>query len=310
MKTILVSVCHARDFPVFLAFRDYITSFVSADEFYLVVNDRAVSLFKSFSGLFIVLSESSVISKSRQNFLRINLPAALPYGWYLQQMLKLQFVFDLPKNCRFIIWDIDTCPTSPLPLFAKDGRPILTKSSESHEPYLVTIASLYGLSRLPPHPYSFISQYLSSPQSVAASLRDALLSSSSDWLEPVVLSILNSHSNQRFSEYELLGYHLTFHSSISIIFSNYSWDRRMGRSFTGPISLLLGIRSHVALASENGVRYFSVERRDYRGWTKYHDFLYSAAVSFLSAFFECLSIPAFIFNRLARIARFSWCAPL
>src|SRR5262249_37185497 len=86
-------------------------------------------------------------------------------GWYFQQLLKLQFAFvDLTED-YYLIWDADTIPLRPMQFFTAEGKMLLTKADEFHEPYFDTYRTLFGTE--PRREFSFIAQHMLVQKSIA-----------------------------------------------------------------------------------------------------------------------------------------------
>ena len=284
----LVSTCCIKDLPVFIAFQDYITKYITANSYYLIVPDRHYSIFSFFANKFTILRESAVLDCADMQLIRHELPSHLPYGWYLQQFLKLSAVFNLPSDELFIIWDIDTCPTTHIDLFDENGIPLLTFSEERHQPYMQLIQHIYDLPQVPIQSTSYISQYFSGATNDAHTLRSLLLlKNPQSCFIPILDSIKNVGGIQRFSEYELLGYHFTMYLKRKYIPSNYHWLRDGGSLFSNPLSLLKNVHQIVLRFARNShLSYFSVERRDYSMWNRHLDHLFNSFLILLSFLFE------------------------
>ena len=273
----LISTCSIKDLPVFIAFQDHITNHIQANSYQVIVPDRHYAIFQFFAKKFSVLCESEVISYDDLQAIRHKLPSRLPYGWYLQQFLKLSALFNLPPDQYYIIWDIDTCPLLDIDFFDQSGTPILTSSDERHFPYMQLIQYIYDLPQPPTQTMSYISQYFAGSTNDVHALRSLLLlKNPQSFFIPILDGINGVEGIQRFSEYELLGYHSTNYLKRKYIVSNYRWLRNGGSLFHSPLSLIANFRQiALKLTEAHHLSYFTVERRDYCFWNRYFDHLFN-----------------------------------
>lgn len=125
------------------------------------------------------------------------------FGWYLQQFLKIQALFDADES-GVAIWDADCVPVRPLSLFDENGVPNFMVGEEYNEDYFVMIKKLTGLSRTQKH--SFVTPGFPMLSSWLDDFKHQLESSPprSLWWEKIV-DATNFSLKGGFSETETLG---------------------------------------------------------------------------------------------------------
>jgi hypothetical protein len=129
------------------------------------------------------------------------------YGWYIQQLIKLEYCFQARSEDRILIWDADTIPLRLPEVFSGDGAVFPYTDSSIHYPYRDNIRRLLDIE--PPGEYSFVAQCFPIHGRWATALRAELeWKHKARWWKSIIDSI-DFSENSGFSEYELLGSFVT-----------------------------------------------------------------------------------------------------
>ena len=158
-------------------------------KFRLKLNDRVV-----------IISEDEVLPNWSINRIKSFLPNnPSRAGWYLQQFLKLCFG-SYSGLGHYVIWDADTIMLNS-PQLLVDGRIVMNRSKEYHQPYFDTYLRLFGIQ--PTLTKSMISQYMLIDYKVCLAMQNEIIRNKTcqDWIG-VVLEGLPGRSISEFSEYE------------------------------------------------------------------------------------------------------------
>ena len=295
----LISTCHHKDVATFLVASKYILKHISAEKYYVIVPDIAVAMFSKISSRFIVISESSVIDHGLMATLRSSFPTSLPFGWYLQQYLKLEMCVKLQDIETILIWDADTIPVRNIQFFDDDDSwlPFITLSKDSdlshplahtHYPYIQTILRLFPDHNLMAMPLSYISQHFLTTSADINQLRTVLeCDSKAHWLVKLNHEALHSPTNHRFSEYELLGYFTTQVLGQSRPTVTRDWIRTGAAMFWNPLHFLISHKKKITELRQNTTQeYFVIEQRHYRYWNIFARRMAEYVTSFLAYLFH------------------------
>ncbi len=183
-------------------------------------------------------------------------------GWYLQQLLKLQFAFVDPDDDYYLIWDADTVPLRPLRFFNPAGQMLLTKAEEYHAPYFATYRSLLGTE--PNRQFSFIAQHMLVQKSVAREMMSRIeqhLPGTGNWAWKLMRALPSTGKNL-FSEYETYGHYIKNHYPDRVVFVDRPWQRAITQYTGQPIPTEKKLRD---LAE----RYeYAAFERAYPGWRR------------------------------------------
>jgi hypothetical protein len=153
----VISVCSAKDLPVWTVTAARITALIDASRYVVIVPEEDMSRFRRFTPSTIEVKSECVYSDSIRKLLtpKFNEQNKGRYGWYLQQLIKLSALGEAGLTETYLIWDADTVPLKPLS-FTSGDRLKYYVATEHHIPYFTAIDRLLGLRKITPH--SFISQ--------------------------------------------------------------------------------------------------------------------------------------------------------
>jgi len=150
----------------------------------------------------VAINENELISSNVIDRLRtIDLPFfPKRFGWYLQQLLKMEF--SRSRFCKkdYLIWDADTILLQPIS-FKKDSRVIFSKGSEKlNYHYIHNFKCL--LKHGPIFNSSMISQHLFVDKNVMIELMETIENNFNIDFASAVMHNLEGDSPSLFSEYE------------------------------------------------------------------------------------------------------------
>lgn len=233
----LISVCTLKDKETWKISHEFIIKNIDAVNYIVIVPDHEVAEFKTITASpFVVIPESGYLGNLKDQ-LSVLLPPSRSHqlGWYLQQILKLQAVKDLPKNEVALIWDADTVPICPLRFITAENKILYYVGDENHLPYFDCIKRLLGIEKIAS--FSFIAQcfpirsiWMKDFCSEIERLHNI------DWISAILKSIDFNEPNG-FSEYEALGTFIYEKYFDEIAFSKRAWCR-LGNSTIGHPKLL------------------------------------------------------------------------
>jgi hypothetical protein len=232
----VISVCSAKDLPVWAVSASRITKFIDAEKYMVIVPERDLSEFKRFTPQTIEVICEDNYTDSIQQILKskFNEGNKCRYGWYLQQFIKLSALSEAEPNETYLIWDADTIPLNPLN-FTNGDRLKYYKASEHHPPYFNAIDRLLGLERVVNH--SFISQCFPIRGKWIHEFVSFVESKHKiPWLEAIIQAI-DFQEGSGFSEYETLGTFLSHKYRGNMLFVDDKW-LRSGNSLIGGIQNL------------------------------------------------------------------------
>lgn len=230
----VVTTCRARDLPVLQITAKKLVENVPLKCLYVIAPGRDCGKIGAGLG-----TQATVISED--DFLPGMAPAELrqlgrPHfpeaaGWYLQQLLKLQFAFQYPDDDYYLIWDADTVPLRPLRFFDSEGRMLLTKAREYHPPYFETYQRLFQ--ERPSRDFSFIAQHMVVQKSVAREMLECLQQRTGgrrNWAWSIMQNLPEQGDNL-FSEYETYGHYIKSRYPDRVRFIERDWLRE-GAEYT------------------------------------------------------------------------------
>jgi FkbM family methyltransferase len=200
-----ISVCHPRDIHTWETVARHLLGRIEARHRRVIVPDDAVQLFRSRSpGEFTVIAESRYADGIAERIATRFPTGARPRtGWYLQQLVKLRALDDVPADEVAVIWDADTVPLRRLAFVDAGGRIVHWKSTECHAPYAAAIERLLGMRRAVDH--SFVAQCLAVRGRWVREFVDFVeRRHARPWIDAVV-DCIDFRESSGFSEYETLG---------------------------------------------------------------------------------------------------------
>lgn len=174
---------------------------------------------------FKVLSEEMFVGNLSKNIFRRAGGAVNPPGWYLQQIVKLAFLYS-ERNSEgvSVIWDADTIPLKKIS-FIQGQKIKFYMGSEHHEPYFSSINKLLGLEKKIAS--SFIAQCMACPNEWTLDFFNYLESTKKKYWIEELLDTINFQTFSSFSEYETLGTFFYSKFSDKMFFEDHkSWQRR------------------------------------------------------------------------------------
>lgn len=205
----LVSVAEGSTLSVWKVAADVIPRYIQADIYRVIVPDEQVDTFRNVTNPRFLVEPESEYSSNFSPYLRraTSLHNFKRYGWYLQQLIKIEALKRLAeKSERAVIWDADTVPLKTISYF--DGeRTKFFFSKENHAPYFKAIDRLLGLNRTAEN--SFITQSFPCRPHWTQGFLDAIESRHRvPWWRAVIDST-DFRDRSGFSEYESLGTYLS-----------------------------------------------------------------------------------------------------
>ena len=230
----VVVVAERAVLPIWEVGSSAIPDRIAADNFRVIVPTRDLSLFEIASDhRFSVESEDEYT----QQF-SVDLRSAIGetnedrYGWYLQQLVKIEALRRLAEDgSAGIIWDADTIPLKPITFFT-DEKTKLFKSTEYHLPYFDQIDRLLGLDKIVPH--SFVAQcFPCRPEWVSAFVGHIEIRHGIPWWKAIINSI-DFSERSGFSEYEALGTFISHYFRSEWDWSDEGWTRDGYAKFGDP----------------------------------------------------------------------------
>ena len=237
----LISVAEASRLPVWRYASRAILTNIRADSYKVIVPKSEVSLFRLHTPREIsVESEADYaadFSKQLWDSIRDTNPNR--YGWYLQQLIKMEALRRSGASSqRSLVWDADTIPLRPIFFFGGNSVEFFS-SDEFHSPYFTSIEGLLGLEKIVDR--SFISQsFPCEPSWILEFCNFVEARHGVPWWRAAVASI-DFRNESGFSEYETLG---TF---ISHFFPEH-WSWKKGAWYRDGYAQLGGPRKALAAA--------------------------------------------------------------
>jgi hypothetical protein len=225
----ILTTCKARDLPILEITARRLRETVACRALYVVAPETdCAKIGKALGALATVISESDFVPAMTLARLRAlpvpNFPQAA--GWYFQQFLKLQFAFVDSAEDYYLIWDADTVPLRPIRFFDAEGRMLLTKATEYHEPYFQTYRNLFGVDAN--REFSLIAQHMVVQKSIAREMLtriEARFEGGDNWAWKIMRALPNAGDNL-FSEYETYGHYVKNNFPDRVRFIDRAWLRR------------------------------------------------------------------------------------
>ena len=223
----IFSVCCARDIKVWKTAAPYIIKNISAKNYYIIVPEGDLELFRQASPPdYVVLSENEFLPSGTSDLIKKFLPKDYEYrsGWYLQQLIKIAALDKLPAQPDdiILIWDADTIPLKKLN-FYKDDRLLYFMGTENHAPYFNSIEKLLNISKSVN--FSFIAQsFVFKKKWINEFIIELETLHKIPWVQSILEKSDLSHPSG-FSEYETLGNWLMSKHKSEIAFNTASWER-------------------------------------------------------------------------------------
>jgi hypothetical protein len=234
----IVCACRARDLPVFELTADRLQKLVPFARLNVFAPDRDCATIASRIGKNVnVIAEGDAIPGVTIERLRELKLQGFPQaaGWYLQQLLKLQFARMSQEDDYYLIWDADTVPLRPMKFFDEAGKMLLTKAHEFHPLYFETYRTL--LHSEPNREFSFIAQHIIVQKSVAREMMCRIeenLPGNESWAWKLMKALPTTGKNL-FSEYETYGHYIKNHYPDRVAFVERAWQRSMTHYTGRPI---------------------------------------------------------------------------
>jgi len=273
----VVAACLKRDLPLLsLAYKN-LQRFVSMKQLHVITARRDFAHFENVLGREVVLlDENEMIPGVTLQALKVIPLARFSQGpgWYFQQLLKFQFAFHKPEDDHYLIWDADTVPLRPLPLFDAQGRMLLTKAEEFHRPYFQTYEKILG--RPARREFSFIAQHMLIRKSILRELLGEIehhCPGTENWAWKIMRNLAGEGSN-RFSEYETYGHYLKEKHPGLAVFRDLPWLRRgaseCGRHPSAAALERLG-ETYFYASFEESEKFYRRTGRKVRNWLRQLD---------------------------------------
>jgi hypothetical protein len=265
----VVSVCRARDFPVWKIAATLLPRYLNVRRLVVIVPSKDVSLFENaVSTPVVVWNEDEILPEMTIASLRSYDHPCFPRiaGWYYQQFLKFAYAFAEPSEDYYLIWDADTVPLRPISLFDSDGRMLFVPADEFHQPYFDTYETLLG--EPADYRHSFVSQHQLIQKSVLRELLQWIEQRSGGYSWPwAIVRALPSGFGNFFSEYETYGQYLQAHYPDRMVWRDLPWLRggTEQHGFPPKLDILPSLSSRYA--------YVSFESKRTR-WRRFKSFLY------------------------------------
>lgn len=200
----LVSVAAGQTLEVWSVTAEMLLRSVPASNYEVIVPANDVKSFREITPSDITVSSESDFVKDFSAPLRDRLGQHHQrFGWYLQQLIKLEAVKRHSHLHKLVIWDADTVPLGPLTLFSSEGKPLFYRGKENHTPYFDSIRALFGLDKVVV--FSFVAQCMPLAGDWAAQFfTDLEERHHAPWWQAIIDSI-DPNEASGFSEYETLG---------------------------------------------------------------------------------------------------------
>ena len=214
----VISCSTSKHLNVWMYTSKYLTKYVHAENYYIIVPSSEVNMFKDNTpSIFKILNEEDIVSKEFRS---------KAGTWIYQQFLKMEASRTL--GCRNLIWDSDTVPLKSMSdIFFPNKTDIqVFQSDEYHEPYFTTLHKLLDISKRLVD-FSFIAQCLPVYSDDLELLKDSIENiHKKNWLQALIDA---TNSTGRFSEYETIGNFVKYKNIRNIIPFNGDWRRHIWR---------------------------------------------------------------------------------
>ncbi|MCY6380450.1 DUF6492 family protein [Hoeflea prorocentri] len=233
----VVCVASLSDLDIWRHSHHYILNHIGARHYTVYVPAADLLEFRAATDArFGVSCELEVLDGEDKTSIASRLPDMLKprAGWYLQQFVKLRALRQGGEDAVNLIWDADTLPVRNLQ-FVTEGRLLVYKAREYHQPYFDTIQRLTGLHRTVD--YSFIAQCLAVKKHWVDDLCHLIEMRTGMDLIEAVMSNLDHKSGSEFSEYETLGTYMSVRHEKEYTLTDHQWERYGYSLFNGPQKL-------------------------------------------------------------------------
>jgi hypothetical protein len=232
----VVTTCRFRDLPVFQITAEKLFEHLPVKSICVIApKTDCRKIAAGLDKMITVVAEDEFLPEitiaEMRKIIRPHFPQAA--GWYLQQLLKLQFAFQYPEDDYYLIWDADTVPLRPLQFFNSTGQMLLTKAKEFHPPYFDTYQRLVG--HEPDRSFSCIAQHMIIQKSIAREMLDRIhqrVNAGKNWAWSIMLNLPEQGDNL-FSEYETYGHYIKQYYPERVEFVERRWLREGTRQTGG-----------------------------------------------------------------------------
>ena len=195
----LFIITSKKDYYNFIASRTLILKNLKSLSYSIVIPDNDYDLFSNSSHGFHLVKESAILGEL---VTKISIKDLSLRKWYLQQILKLELIRQLPDGVNVVIWDGDTIPYKKIKLLNR-GYFYYYKSSEFHHQYFRSIFNILGISKS--LDFSFISQHFVCKSDWVKLMINCIEKNKKKHYVDCIVEIAKSSSEHTFSEYETLG---------------------------------------------------------------------------------------------------------
>ena len=221
----VVSVAKRKTLNVWKVTAQALLTNLPATKYELIVPAADVAIFRKNTPSEIAVSSEDDFVEDFVGPLRDKIGGENPwFGWYLQQLIKLEALRRHADLSRLVVWDADTVPLRPLELFTDTGEPVFYRGQENHGPYFDAITKLLGLDK--DSDFSFVAQCMPLKGAWAKEFfADVETRHGSAWWEPII-DVIHPTKGSTFSEYETLG--TFFHKRFGPLHfqQNRNWSRK------------------------------------------------------------------------------------
>jgi len=215
-KMSLVIPIIAKDFyKIIYNYKFYINFIEGIRNVVFIGNDEIEHLIKvemksSLSFPINFINEKTLLDVDRIKHLikNRNESAVIRSGWYIQQFLKMIYC-NICQDKYYLIWDSDTIPIKKVKMFENNGKPIFDFKSEYHEPYFITMKTIFPeLGKK--FRYSFISEHMIINSKIMKNMINRISDNKNlignVWYEKIINCIDPKYiSHSGFSEFETYG---------------------------------------------------------------------------------------------------------
>lgn len=202
----VICVAENSKLPVWNYSSFAITERIEADSYRVIVPNSDVEGFTLASPPQFHVEAEDCYSADFGSYLKDSMSGenAGRYGWYLQQLIKLEALRTLANQGKTgLIWDADTMPLRQMCFVSEGGRCSLFHGEEYHAPYFEAISRLLGMNRVVAH--SFVAQsFLCRPEWILDFCDEIERKNGVPWWQAVI-DCIDFKERSGFSEYETLG---------------------------------------------------------------------------------------------------------
>jgi hypothetical protein len=231
----VIVVSRARDLPINRLSIPAVTMHLPAPAYSIIVPNHDLPRFRAtLPGEVTVVAEESLLSGWTLKRIQQSLPpsVAARAGWYLQQLLKIEAVRQLPGDSEALVWDGDTIPLRPIEFKDAAGRIGFYTGREHHEPYFQATRRLFGSGRMIPR--SFIAQCMYVRVRWIHELLGVIEGRAGSGWGEAILGCVPGLSPSEFSEYETIGTFVAGAFPAQMFINHRPWFR-WGMAYFGSI---------------------------------------------------------------------------